>query len=234
MDEELTDITTLFHREHGNLYRHLGKTRNMVHKAAPLCKADANPENPMLSFSLQVHFSQDAPTQMHAYIHTHKNHFWAQRKLLMILNLYIEPQGIFHLPTDERRNRCSSPSQSSESRETFCDSLILLHECENGVRKIWLKYFFEKAHLVKIKTMTHKLPVVIYRSILKELRWTGGKKRHKILKGKEEWPVHSASSSLSWAKHDGIPTEKGLHTYSRKGRLESRLDLGKKNTNSKK
>lgn len=46
-----------------------------AHKAALLCKADANPENPMLSFFLQVPFSQDAPTHMHAYIHTHKNHF---------------------------------------------------------------------------------------------------------------------------------------------------------------
>lgn len=79
--------------------------------------------------------------------------------------------------------------------------------------------------------MTHKLTVVIYRSILMEFCWTGGKKRQKILKGKE---VHSAGSSLSWAMQDCIPTGKGLHIYSREGRLESRLDLGKQSTNSKK
>lgn len=71
--------------------------QEMVHKAAILCKANANPENPMLSFFLQVHFSQDAPTHMYTYIHTHKNHFWAHKELLMVLNLYVEPQGVLHL-----------------------------------------------------------------------------------------------------------------------------------------
>lgn len=112
-------------------------------------------------------------------------------------------RAFYIFATDERRNRCSSPFQS---RETFCDSVILLHECENGVRKIWLTYLFEKAHLVKIKTMTHKLTVVIYRNILMELCWTGGKKRHKTLKVKEE--QHCALCKLLT-----VLGHAGLHAY---------------------
>lgn len=59
--------------------------------------------------------------------------------------------------------------------------------------------FFGKDHLVKIKTMTHKLTVVIYRSILMEFVGLQAKEGTRYLKGKKNDPVHSASCSLSWA-----------------------------------
>lgn len=72
-DKELTKVTTLFHRKHRNSYRYASVQNN---KTAILCKADINPDNPILSFSSGSFLT--GCTYLYTYIHTEESFLISQ------------------------------------------------------------------------------------------------------------------------------------------------------------
>lgn len=123
--------------------------QEIAHKADLLCKVDVNRNNPILSF-----FFRFISQRMH--VHTWM-HIFTRTRIISELTRN-SPYGFKSLPWT---SGCFASLQqmkgerdvvlhfiaqniSRESRGTFCDSLILLHECENGVRRNWLMYFLQK------------------------------------------------------------------------------------------